>query len=109
MKFLRIVPFPAQPILLLLCLMPATAQDRLRLATTTSVQDSGLMPYLLPSFEKQCGCKVDVIAVGSGQALKLASNGDVDMVLVHDPQSEEKFVKDGFGVNRKTFMVNDFI
>jgi|WetSurMetagenome_2_1015567.scaffolds.fasta_scaffold168695_2 tungstate transport system substrate-binding protein len=87
----------------------APGQDRLRVATTTSVQDSGLLPYLLPNFEKKCGCKVDVIAVGSGQALKLASNGDVDMILVHDPQSEEKFVKDGFGINRKTFMVNDFI
>jgi len=85
------------------------AQERLRLATTTSVQDSGLMPYLLAHFEKKCGCKVDVIAVGSGQALKLAANGDVDMVLVHDPSSEEKFVADGYGVNRRTFMVNDFV
>lgn len=88
---------------------PLQAQERLRLATTTSVQDSGLMPYLLAHFEKKCGCNVDVIAVGSGQALKLASNGDVDMVLVHDPASEEKFVRDGYGVNRKTFMVNDFV
>jgi len=67
-------------------------QERLRLATTTSVQDSGLLPYLLPHFEKLCGCKVDVIAVGTGQALKIASNGDVDMVLVHDPISEKKFM-----------------
>jgi tungstate transport system substrate-binding protein len=52
---------------------------------------------------------VDVIAVGTGQALKIASNGDVDMVLVHDPLSEKKFVEDGFGINRKTFMVNDFV
>jgi tungstate transport system substrate-binding protein len=87
----------------------ARCQERLRLATTTSVQDSGLMPYLLSHFEKQCGCKVDVIAVGSGQALKLGLNGDVDIVLVHDPPSELKFVRDGFGVNRKTFMVNDFV
>ena len=101
-------------ILTLVCFLPLLAaplrgQERLRLATTTSVQDSGLMPYLVPYFEKKCGCKVDVIAVGSGQALKLASNGDVDMVLVHDPASEEKFVADGFGINRKTFMVNDFV
>jgi tungstate transport system substrate-binding protein len=87
----------------------APGQERLRMATTTSVQDSGLLPYLLPYFEKQCGCKVDVIAVGSGQALKHGSNGDVDIILVHDPQSEEKFVKDGFGINRNTFMVNDFV
>jgi tungstate transport system substrate-binding protein len=85
------------------------AQERLLMATTTSVQDSGLMPRLLLHFEKQCACKVDVIAVGSGQALKLATNGDVDMVLVHDPPAEHKFVADGFGVNRKTFMVNDFV
>jgi tungstate transport system substrate-binding protein len=88
---------------------PARGQERLRLATTTSVQDSGLLPYLLPHFETECGCKVDVIAVGTGQALKIASNGDVDMVLVHDPASEKKFVADGFGINRKTFMVNDFV
>lgn len=85
------------------------SKNRLRLATTTSVQDSGLLPYLMPYFEKRCGCEVDVIAVGSGQALKLGSNGDVDMLLVHDPEAEKKFVEDGFGVNRKTFMVNDFV
>ncbi len=85
------------------------AEERLRVATTTSVQDTELMPYLLTNFERLCKCKVDVIAVGSGQALKLASNGDVDMVLVHDPLAETKFVDDGFGTNRKTFMVNDFV
>jgi tungstate transport system substrate-binding protein len=100
----------AYAILFLLGLVVAApGQERLRMATTTSVQDSGLLPYLLPNFEKQCGCKVDIIPVGSGQALRLASNGDVDMILVHDPQSEEQFVKDGFGINRKTFMVNDFV
>lgn len=94
---------------LALALNPLCAQERLRLATTTSVQDSGLLPHLLARFEKKCGCKVDVIAVGSGQALKLAANGDVDMVLAHDPASEEKFVRDGYGVDRRTFMVNDFV
>lgn len=89
--------------------LPLQSQERLRLATTTSVQDSGLMPYLLPHFEKLCACKVDVIAVGSGQALRLASNGDVDMIVVHDPISEEKFVRDGFGIDRRTFMLNDFV
>ncbi len=84
-------------------------QERLRLATTTSVQDTGLMPYLLSHFERLCDCKVDVIAVGTGQALQLAANGDVDMVLVHDPASEKKFVGDGFGINRRTFMYNDFV
>ncbi len=87
----------------------ASAQERLRLATTTSVEDSGLLPYLLPHFEKLCDCKVDVIAVGTGQALKIASNGDVDLVLVHDPGLEKKFMDAGFGINRKTFMINDFV
>jgi len=87
----------------------AQAQERLRMATTTSVQDSGLLPYLLPNFEKLCKCKVDAIAVGTGQALKFGANGDVDLVLVHDPQSEKKFIDDGFGVGRLTFMVNDFV
>jgi tungstate transport system substrate-binding protein len=87
----------------------ANGQDRVRLATTTSVQDSGLLTYLLPHFEKLCDCRVDVIAVGSGQALKLASNGDVDLVVTHDPQAEMKFVLDGFGIGRRTFMVNDFV
>jgi len=87
----------------------SSAQQSLRLATTTSVQDSGLMPYLLSHFEKRCRCKVHVIAVGSGQALKIASHGDVDMVLVHDPVSEKEFVDNGFGINRKTFMKNDFV
>jgi tungstate transport system substrate-binding protein len=87
----------------------AQGEERLRMATTTSVQDSGLLPDLLPHFEKECGCKVDVIAVGTGQALKIASNGDVDMILVHDPASEKKFVDAGFGIDRKTFMVNDFV
>ncbi len=96
-------------LILPLYINPAQAQERLRMATTTSVQDSGLMPYLLAHFEKICDCKVDVIAVGSGQALKLASNGDVDMVLAHDPPAEEKFVNNGFGINRRTFMLNDFV
>jgi tungstate transport system substrate-binding protein len=67
------------------------------------------MPALLPHFEKECSCKVDVIAVGTGQALKLAENGDVDMVLVHAPDLEKKFVESGYGINRQTFMVNDFV
>jgi tungstate transport system substrate-binding protein len=93
----------------LVCIIPAQAQERLRVATTTSVQDTGLMPYLLPDFEKKHGCKVDLIAVGSGQALKLASNGDVDMVFVHDPDAESRFVNSGSGINRTTFMLNDFV
>ncbi|MBN2338493.1 MAG: substrate-binding domain-containing protein [Acidobacteria bacterium] len=99
------------------CLLPlllataAVAGDtpRLRFATTTSVQDSGLLPFLLPRFEERYRCRVHVIAVGTGQALRLASSGDVDLVLVHAPDAELEFVKQGYGINRKTLMVNDFV
>ncbi|HSP96918.1 MAG TPA: substrate-binding domain-containing protein [Candidatus Dormibacteraeota bacterium] len=89
--------------------LPATAQEHLRLATTTSTENSGLLGYLLPTFEQAFNLKVDVVAVGSGQALKLAENGDADVVLSHAPSLEEPFVADGFGVNRRGVMYNDFI
>ena len=82
---------------------------RLRLATTTSVENSGLLSHLLPPFEETCGCKVDVIPVGTGQALKLGSAGDVDVVIVHAPDLEAEFVQMGYGVGRRTFMANDFV
>ncbi len=88
---------------------PAEAAERLRLATTTSTENSGLLAELLPSFEARCGCEVDVIAVGTGQALKLGEQGDVDVVLVHAPALEEAFVRAGHGVQRRTFMRNDFV
>lgn len=97
---------------LLLCaiLLPAAAQTvRLRLATTTSTQDSGLLPVLNPPFEKLTGITVDVIAVGTGKAIKLGENGDVDVVLVHDRKAEDEFVAQGFGVNRRDVMHNDFV
>jgi tungstate transport system substrate-binding protein len=97
---------------LLLCavLLPLSAQTvRLRLATTTSTQDSGLLPVLNPPFEKLTGITVDVIAVGTGKALKLGENGDVDVVLVHDRKAEDRFVAQGFGVNRRDVMHNDFV
>jgi tungstate transport system substrate-binding protein len=91
----------------------AAAEDaskgRLRMATTTSTEDSGLLYVLLPLFEKDFGVKVDVIAVGTGKALKLGENGDVDVVLVHAREAEDAFVKSGFGVNRRDVMYNDFI
>ena len=99
-------------LLIVLCavLLPLSAQTvRLRLATTTSTEDSGLLPILNPPFEKLAGVKVDVIAVGSGKAIKLGENGDVDVVLVHDRKAEDKFVAQGFGVNRRDVMHNDFI
>jgi len=82
---------------------------RLRLATTTSFDNSRLIEVLFPPFEKRYGIRVDVIAVGTGKALELARNGDVDVVIVHYPKGEEEFVRDGYGVNRRRFMHNDFL
>ncbi|TAJ92261.1 MAG: tungsten ABC transporter substrate-binding protein [Gammaproteobacteria bacterium] len=87
----------------------ALAEDHLRLATTTSTADSGLLEVLNPAAEAALGAKIDVIAVGSGKALKLGENGDVDVLLVHDPEAEEKFVTAGFGSDRQPVMHNDFI
>ncbi|MCT4656619.1 MAG: extracellular solute-binding protein [Cohaesibacter sp.] len=77
--------------------------------STTSTQNSGLLDYLLPIFEKKTGIKVHVVAVGTGQALKNARNGDGDVVLVHAKAAEEEFVAQGFGVQRHPFMYNDFV
>jgi tungstate transport system substrate-binding protein len=85
------------------------SQTRLRMSTTTSTEASGLLSVLLPPFEKANNVKVDVIAVGTGKALKLGENGDVDVVFVHARPAEDKFVADGFGVDRRDVMYNDFI
>lgn len=81
----------------------------IRLATTTSTENSGLLGVILPAFEKNMGYKVQVIAVGTGKALRMGQDGDVDVVLVHAPAAEEKFVADGHGVNRRSVMYNDFV
>jgi tungstate transport system substrate-binding protein len=87
----------------------ALAAERLRMSTTTSTENSGLLAVLLPPFEKANDCKVDVIAVGTGKALKIGEAGDVDVVLVHARKLEDKFVAEGFGVNRRDVMYNDFV
>jgi tungstate transport system substrate-binding protein len=87
----------------------ALAENVLKLATTTSTADSGLLPVLNAPFEKQQSARIDVIAVGSGKALKLGENGDVDVVLTHDPDAEERFVSAGHGVMRSKVMYNDFL
>jgi tungstate transport system substrate-binding protein len=79
------------------------------MSTTTSTDNSGLLNVLLPPFERQCNCRVDVIAVGTGKALKLGEQGDVDVVLVHARAMEDKFVANGFGINRRDVMYNDFV
>jgi tungstate transport system substrate-binding protein len=81
----------------------------LKIATTTSIENSGLLDYLLPKFTADTGIKVEAVAVGSGEALQLAKNGDVDLVWVHSPAAEQQFVADGFGVERKPVMANDFV
>ena len=88
----------------------AYADDaRIKMSTTTSTENSGLLYELLPPFEKMFNVKVDVIAVGTGKALKLGENGDVDIVFVHARKAEDKFVENGFGINRRDVMYNDFV
>src|SRR5712664_229794 len=87
----------------------AHAAPDLRLATTTSTENSGLLNAILPLFKAKYGTQVRVISVGSGKAMKLGENGDVDVVLVHSRADEEKFMAAGFGVDRRDVMYNDFI
>jgi len=87
----------------------APANPRIKLATTTSTENSGLLGYILPIFEAKTGYKVDVVAVGTGAALKLGENGDADVVLVHARAQEDAFVAAGHGVDRRDVMYNDFI
>jgi len=84
-------------------------QKNIILATTTSTQDTGLLDVLIPIFEKETGYFVKTIAVGSGQAMAMGQKGEADVMLVHSPDAENKFVTDGFGVNRQLVMHNDFI
>lgn len=94
--------------ILLLAGQPALGRD-IRMSTTTSTENSGLLKQLLPAFEAKHGIKVQVISVGTGKALELGKNGDVDVVLVHARPSEDKFVAEGHGVNRRDVMYNDFV
>lgn len=107
MRLLRIVTLVAAVTMALATL--AFAEERLKMSTTTSTENSGLLKVLLPPFEEQNNCKVDVIAVGTGKALKIGEAGDVDVVFVHARTLEDKFVANGFGVNRKDVMYNDFV
>ncbi|WP_439684906.1 Tungsten ABC transporter substrate-binding protein [Cupriavidus oxalaticus] len=92
-----------------LVLMSAAHAGELKLATTTSTENSGLLKYLLPRFEQKSGVTVKVIAVGSGKAMKMGEMGDVDVLLVHARKMEDAFVAAGYGVNRRDVMYNDFI
>lgn len=79
------------------------------LATTTSTQDSGLLDVLVPQFEKESGYQVKTISAGSGQAMKMGEKGEADVLLVHSPEAEKKFMAGGFGITRRLVMHNDFV
>ncbi|MCH8078853.1 MAG: substrate-binding domain-containing protein [Proteobacteria bacterium] len=85
------------------------AKDILRMAVTTSTENSGLLSVLLPPFEDEHQIKMHILSVGSGKALRLGQNGDVDLVLVHAPDAEKRFINAGYGVGRTAVMHNDFI
>lgn len=89
--------------------LAAPAQRNLILATTTSTQDSGLLDVLVPLFEKQTGYFVKTIAVGSGQAMAMGQKGEADVLLVHSPAAEKKFMAEGCGTERIIVMHNDFV
>jgi len=97
-------------VLLLTCIFSSLSADaRIRCASTTSTQNSGLFDYILPIFEQKTGIKVDVVAVGTGAAIELGKRGDVDFVFVHAKEQELKAVEEGFFVNRHDVMYNDFV
>jgi tungstate transport system substrate-binding protein len=108
MQFKRI--FLLLIIFLLTFLVSASsAETRIRCASTTSTQNSGLLDYILPIFEKKTGIKVDVVAVGTGAAIEIGKRGDADVVLVHAKEQELKAVEEGYFVNRHDVMYNDFV
>lgn len=98
------------PLLIVLFATASTAADRfVTVASTTSTQNSGLFDHLLPRFTAETGIDVRVVAVGTGQALRIARNGDADVLLVHHRSGEEAFVAEGHGVKRHALMYNDFV
>jgi tungstate transport system substrate-binding protein len=87
----------------------AAADTSITLASTTSTQNSGLYEFLLPKFTAETGITVHVVAVGTGQAIKIAQNGDADALLVHHRASEDAFVANGYGIERRDVMYNDYV
>ena len=96
-------------ILCLLLAMAGARAESIVVASTTSVENSGLLAHILPGFTAQTGIEVRVVAQGTGQALATAAHGDADLVLVHDPDAEAKFIAEGHGINRTEIAWNDFI
>lgn len=105
----KIVLFAALGLLIVLLIGKRPRGTVIRMATTTSVENSGLLDVLLPAFEKDTGIKIHAIACGAGKALKHAENGDVDMVITHAPAMEKKFIGQGYGVDRTEILWNNFI
>lgn len=109
MKKLKLLAAAGVVLTLAACVQNGPTGDNVRLATTTSVRDSGLLDALIPAFRAGSSYKVQDIAVGSGQAMQLGRSGEADLLLVHSPSDEKQFVDDGFGLARTTFMHNDFV
>ncbi|OGR62629.1 MAG: hypothetical protein A2X31_02340 [Elusimicrobia bacterium GWB2_63_22] len=109
MKNFKFFAAGAVALLLAACGQSGPSQVTVRLATTTSVRDSGLLDELLKAYRENSAYKLQDIAVGSGQAMQLGRNGEADLLLVHSPADEKQFVDDGFGLARTTFMHNDFV
>jgi tungstate transport system substrate-binding protein len=95
--------------LLVSCATPASQKPELLLVSTTTTQDTGLLDVLLPAFTDQTGYEVQLVAVGSGQALKIGEQGNADVILLHSPAAEKEFVANGFGIDRRLVMHNDFV
>ncbi len=110
MKNFRLL-FPAAVAALLIsgCRNNSAPENIVRLATTTSVRDTGLLDVLTDAFQKDGRYNLQSIAVGSGQAMQLGKTGEADILLVHSPDDEAKFVADGYGTDRTTFLHNDFV
>lgn len=108
----RVGPAAMGVIISLLIFAPGPSRSEtqvLRMATTTSTDNTGLLDYLAPKFKKDAGIELQWVAVGTGKALELGKNCDVSVLLVHAPAAEEKYVKEGYGVDRKRVMYNDFV
>ena len=88
---------------------PSAPAKEIFLVSTSSTQDSGLLDVLLPAFTAQSGYKVNLVATGSGQALKIAEQGNADVILLHSPAAEKQFIADGWGIDRRLVMHNDFV
>jgi tungstate transport system substrate-binding protein len=96
-------------VIALLAGMVGSGQQRFKVATTTSLYDTGLLGYLEPLFEKEHGVEVDVLSAGTGIALEYGRRGDVDAIIVHDRAREDEFIADGYGINRRNFAYNFFL